>query len=81
MEPGTPSPAEGQALSDRRQQEDAEALARYEEELLQEARQIVAGTTLKLPTLDHVRVLLAVIDGRAPQPARRPTPMVQDPPF
>jgi len=50
-----------------------EAAERYESELIEEARRIVAGATLALPTEAHLRVLLSRLDG--PRPTREPPPV------
>jgi hypothetical protein len=36
---------------------------RYESAMIEEARQIVAGKSLKLSTVEHLRVLLSWLDG------------------
>ena len=52
---------------------DIEAAERYEFELIEEARRIVAGVTLALPTEAHLRVLLNRLDGA--RPTREPPPV------
>lgn len=49
-------------------QQDCEA-RNYEEETIAEARRIVAGQSEQLPTREHLRVVLAWLDGHEPLPA------------
>ncbi len=56
-----------------------DALARYEHDIVAEARKIVAGETLMLPHFEHVRVLLSWLDGRAPPSRPVPFPAAGDP--
>lgn len=44
--------------------------AEYEAEMIEEARRIVAGRSMLLPSREHLRVLLVWLDGREPERKR-----------